>query len=99
MPRTYKIRRFTNGQSKGGKEFTNYSLTVPANIASQLPPDILFECALTEDGILFRPSLDGQEDQIELPTWATPEGEDDVQHEPDVIPAARSRKRAARQAA
>lgn len=69
MARTYKIRRFTNGQSKGGKEFTNYSLTVPASIASKLPDEMQFECALTDDGILFRP-VTNVEEQVELPNWA-----------------------------
>lgn len=74
MPqRTYKIRRFTNGKSKRGKEFTNYSLTVPATVASALPQDMLFECILTNDGILFRPSTETEETQIELPSWATQE--------------------------
>lgn len=97
MPRTYKIRRFTNGQSKGGREFTNYSLTVPSNIASQLAPDILFECVLTDDGILFRPSNETDETPIDLPAWAR-EAEE-PEEEPEAPPARRSRKRPASQAA
>lgn len=97
MPRTYKIRRFVNGASKGGKEFTNYSLTVPSNIASQLSPDLLFECVLTKEGILFRPSSATDENAIELPAWALAAAEEEP--EPEEVAPARSRKRAAQQAA
>jgi hypothetical protein len=75
--RTYKIRRFTNGQSRDGQKFTNFSLTIPAAIAEKLPVDMLFECELTEDGILFRP-VQEPATTVELPSWAQPgdEGEE-----------------------
>lgn len=66
--RTYKIRKFTNGKSKGGAAFTNYSLTIPTPIAEKLPNDMRFECELTDEGILFRPV--GAPDAIDLPSWA-----------------------------
>jgi hypothetical protein len=46
----------------------NYSLTIPAKIAEKVPEDMTFECALTEDGIVFRPVK--QEDDVNLPSWA-----------------------------
>lgn len=72
--RTYKIRRFTNGQSADGQKFTNYSLTIPAAIADKLPKDMLFECSLTEEGILFSPVKE-PEAELELPSWAQTEAE------------------------
>lgn len=89
MARTYKIRRFTNGQSKGGKEFTNYSLTVPSSIASQLDAELVFECVLTDDGILFRPAMEAEAAPVQLPAWA--QGQD--------AKPKRRRKRPAAQAA
>lgn len=68
-PRTYKIRKFQNGKARDGTTFTNYSLTIPAPIAEKLPDDMVFECELTEEGILFRPARPSDE-QIELPEWA-----------------------------
>lgn len=67
--KTYKIRRFKNGRSKDGQTFTNYSITIPVEIASQLPDDIRFVCELTDSGILFRPA-EKEETGIELPSWA-----------------------------
>jgi len=88
-PRTYKIRKFTNGRSKEGATFTNYSLTIPAPIAEKLPDDMLFECELTDEGILFRPAQASPE-QVELPAWAKANGSSG---------SARSRPRAQTQAA
>lgn len=70
---TYKIRKFTNGRSSAGAEFTNYSLTVPANVAKELPDDVKFSCELTEDGILFRP-VKPEEIETTLPSWAARDG-------------------------
>lgn len=68
MPvRTYKIRRYTNGYSAGGKAFVNYSLTVPPVVAEQMPKDIEFECVITDDGILYRPMHDAPP---KVPDWA-----------------------------
>lgn len=67
--RTYKIRKFSNGKTKDGGVFWNYSLTIPAPVAEKLPQDMLFECELTEAGILFRPVQEAEE----LPSWAQSE--------------------------
>jgi hypothetical protein len=68
--RTYKIRKFSNGNKK---QFTNYSLTIPSAIAKELPKDMTFVCELTEEGILFRPSLP-EEEAVTLPSWADNNG-------------------------
>lgn len=66
--RTYKIRKFQNGSNKEGVPFLNYSLTIPGRIAEKLPQDIQFSCLLTQEGILFRPSL-GPTEEEEVPDW------------------------------
>lgn len=66
--KTYKIRRFQNGKNAAGDPFINYSLTIPSEIAQKLPGDMLFNCELTDKGILFTPATPG-EDDIELPAW------------------------------
>lgn len=67
--KTYKIRTFRNGKRKNGEPFLNYSLTIPTNIAKELPSDMRFSCDLTDEGILFRP-VDEQEGSETLPDWA-----------------------------
>jgi hypothetical protein len=52
--RTYKIRAYRNGTSKLGRDHVNYSLTVPAEVASQVPEGVVFTFEATEDGFLFR---------------------------------------------
>lgn len=89
--RTYKIRRFTNGQSQEGVKFTNYSLTVPASIAEKLAPEMQFECEMTDAGILFRPVT---AEVVELPAWAQAAAD-----ESPAAPRNGARKRAARQTA
>lgn len=69
MTKTYKIRKFQNGKNRQGEPFMNYSLTIPSVIAEKLPQDMKFECHLTEEGLLFKPSTD-DESSIELPSWA-----------------------------
>lgn len=64
----YKIRKFESGTSKTGSSYVNYSVTIPREVAEKLPKDVEYECELTEDGILFRPSAQKQES--ELPKWA-----------------------------
>lgn len=71
--RTYKIRKFQNGRNKDGEAFTNFSLTIPSAIAAKLPEDMLFECELTSEGILFRPAK-SEAESIELPDWARSNG-------------------------
>ena len=74
MAKTYKIRRYENGSAKKtGKTFVNYSLTVPNHIAEMVPAGIVFECEMTDDGILFRPAV--TETVTEVPTWAQPASE------------------------
>jgi hypothetical protein len=69
--KTYKIRKFKNGQSQSGDDFVNFSLTVPSDIARQLPENLKFSCKLTKEGILFSPVEAGKE---ELPEWARRNG-------------------------
>jgi len=67
--RTYKIRRFENGQNKNGEPFKNYSITIPGAIAERLPEDMLFTVEVTDDGILLKPYT-GEEEAVEMPAWA-----------------------------
>ena len=68
--KTYKIRTFRNGKRKSGEPFLNYSLTIPTNIARELPNDMKFYCDLTEEGILFRPVDESEIEGANLPDWA-----------------------------
>ena len=54
MPKSYKVRRFQNGKNSQGKPFYNHSLTIPSEIAEQLPEDLRFEIELLEDIALPR---------------------------------------------
>lgn len=69
MARSYKIRRFQNGKNGDGDPFWNYSITIPTNIATKLPPDMQYACEVTEQGILFTPA-EAAEAPVELPAWA-----------------------------
>lgn len=69
MARSYKIRKFQNGRNSKGDPFWNYSLTIPTEIATQLPDSNQYLCKLTNEGILFTP-VEGNEGPIELPAWA-----------------------------
>lgn len=59
MSRTYKLRKFRNGQTKDGTDFINYSVTLPTPIAEalieQFPDGFEFEIESTADGIVYRP--------------------------------------------
>jgi len=71
MAKTYKIRRYENGAAKKtGKTFVNFSLTVPNHIAETVPDGMVFECEMTNDGILFRPAV--PETVTDVPAWAQP---------------------------
>lgn len=80
--RGYKIRYYVSGKGKGGVEYKNYSLTVPSEIAENIPKDKQFIPRMTKEGLLFEPV---DERTVELPDWATgeqnsngsKEGEDD----------------------
>lgn len=63
--RTYKIRK--NAAGTKGRQVV-YRLTVPPEIARNLPDDVEFSVELTEDGILYRPVVEPAEP--ELPSWA-----------------------------
>lgn len=68
--RTYKIRQFQNGRNKTtGEAYINYSLTIPSEIATKLPPDLQFACSIDDEGLHFRPVEETAEPQ-EMPTWA-----------------------------
>jgi hypothetical protein len=67
--RGYKIRQYVNSRAKNGTEHKNYSLTVPGEIAEALPPDLKFVPRMTDEGLLFIP-LNQANQQIELPNWA-----------------------------
>lgn len=70
MAKGYKIRQYVNGRSKKGDEYTNYSLTVPNEIAEALPEDITFRARMTDEGLLYEPVTDQPRTPIELPDWA-----------------------------
>jgi hypothetical protein len=71
--RTYKIRKFANGKNRRGFPFINYSLTIPSQIAEQLPENMQFSCELTKDGLLFRP-VSPEQEAVVLPEWAQANG-------------------------
>lgn len=50
MKKAYKVRRFQNGRNASGVPFYNYSLTIPTEIAEQMPDDLRFQVELI-DGI------------------------------------------------
>jgi hypothetical protein len=68
--RGYKIRHYVNGSTKAGKEYKNYSLTVPNHIAEALPNNLTFEAVMTDEGLLYKPTTNVQNTAIELPSWA-----------------------------
>lgn len=74
--RGYKIRMYVNGRTKNGKEYKNYSLTVPNDIAERLPKDITFVPRMTDEGLLYVPTQNS-ESQVELPEWAKQNGAND----------------------
>lgn len=67
--KTYKIRKFQNGKDKNNKPFINYSLTIPSHIAEKLPESATYACEVTNEGILFRPATQSEE-QVTIPEWA-----------------------------
>lgn len=71
--KSYKIRKFQNGRNRSGEPFINYSLTIPTEIAQQLPPDMTYTCTLDEDGIHFQPVVEEQK-KVEMPSWAKSNG-------------------------
>lgn len=64
--RLYKIRRFSNGKNNDGEAFSNYSLTVPPQIARTIPDGVQFSAELTDSGILYRPV---ETPEVTTPTW------------------------------
>lgn len=70
MIRAYKIRSYKNGHSKKkGVDYTNYSLTVPFEIAEALPDGMAFVPRMTDEGLLYEP-FQNAHPQVELPAWA-----------------------------
>lgn len=65
----YKIRSYANGATKSGKEYRNYSLTVPNEIAEQIPEGVTFALHMTDEGLLYVPTNQA-ESETELPAWA-----------------------------
>ena len=68
--RAYKIRRFQNGKNRNNEPFYNYALTVPTEIAEQLPKGMQYTCEATDEGLLFRP-VTGKPEKPKLPEWAS----------------------------
>lgn len=73
--RGYKIRTYVNGKAKdSGNEWKNYSITVPSEIAEQIPDDLKFVprmCSKKEDGVdglLYEPFSEVQE-RPKKPDW------------------------------
>ncbi len=44
--------------------YRHYAFTVPTRIAKEIPPNMLFSCELTEEGILYKPIIAPTK-----PTW------------------------------
>lgn len=61
----YKLQRRRSGGRHGasGEQYIAYALTVPNDIAEQIPDGLEFEVELREEGILFRPV------RHERPSW------------------------------
>lgn len=73
--RGYKIRSYVNGKAKSGNEFVNYSITVPSEIAQQIPDVLKFVprmCSKEEDGVdglLYEP-IEEIKERTNPPAWA-----------------------------
>lgn len=95
MNRTYKLRTFTNGRTSEGKPFTNYSITLPTQLAEalveQMGREIAFEVELTDEGILYRPVVHRSNVPDELPAWATGNGPAPAEPEAPAAPKRRGR--------
>lgn len=64
--RLYKIRRFSNGKNTDGEPFSNYSLTVPPQIARAIPEGLQFSAELTDAGLLYKPV---EKEEVSTPAW------------------------------
>lgn len=67
-----RIRKRTTKTVRGKKEYTIYSISIPEEIASRIPNDMLFKVELTEDGILLKPVMPAPPQPPPapvLPTW------------------------------
>lgn len=60
--RTYKLLRNHNGRS--------YHISVPTEIAKDLPKGVVYTCHLTEEGILYKPEKINPQTS-DLPNWVT----------------------------
>jgi len=64
-----RIRKRKTKTTRGKKEYTIYSISIPEEIASRIPDDMVFKAELTEEGLLFRPILPKHAEKDVLPTW------------------------------
>jgi hypothetical protein len=63
--RRYKIRKSLAGKKR---QQTVYRLTVPPDIARQIPEDQEFTVDWNEEGLIYRPA--GKDDPPPPPSWA-----------------------------
>lgn len=68
MPKQLLRLRATRSGHRTGKDPDRWVFTVPAHIARLLPRDQLYECRLTDEGVLFAPTID-VEQPADLPGW------------------------------
>lgn len=64
-----RVRR--KKQKTEGRDYTIYSIGIPAEIGSKIPADMSFTVELTEDGMLFKPVSTKKSKQApqKLPKW------------------------------
>lgn len=66
-----KIRSQKFRMKSRGKSYTSYELSVPPDIAEQIPAAMRFTVELTNDGILFRPHKEPEQVTPPKPDWLT----------------------------
>lgn len=73
MSRSYKLRAIQNGRTSGGDTYVNFAITVPPEIARQVPDGMQFDCTWDETGIHYTPI--SQREPPARPSWASENGE------------------------
>lgn len=63
--RRIRQRKTKTTRNNKAYEYTIYSITIPEEIAKNIPEDMRFVAELTEDGLLFRPVVK----QHKHPSW------------------------------
>ena len=58
-----RVRKRITKTTRGKGEYTIYSISIPEEIASRIPADMMFKAELTEEGLLFRPVLPKQDEK------------------------------------